>query len=114
MTSKLEALADRMDSYAKKAADQAKEADAITKEIYALIKRQTVPRNITVESVKTLFTEEQHGFLKVSDADDHVRVEFNKFVPRVMFSDVANRLKSVRGKYFEKSATVAPHFKISK
>jgi len=107
MTSKLEALADRVDAHAK-------EAGEIAKAIYALIQRQTVPRNITVESVNILFTEEQHEFLKVSDAGDHVRVKFNKFVPRVMFSDVANRLKSVRGKYFEKSATVAPHFKIPK
>ena len=43
MTSKLEALADRMDSLAKEASD-------ITGEIYKLIKRQTVPRNIPVDN----------------------------------------------------------------
>lgn len=105
--SKLEALADRMDSLTR-------EADAIAKEIYALIKRQTVPRVITVESVRQGFTKEQLEFLQVEDAGNHVRVVFNKFVPKVMFSDVANRVKGVRGKYFEKTAEQAPHFKIPK
>jgi len=107
VTSKLETLAARLDSLTKEASD-------IAGEMYKLVIRQRVPRNITVDGVRNSFTTEQLEFLQVSDEKDHVRVAFNKFVPDMVFRDVANRAEGSGGKYFKKTVETAPHFKIPK
>ena len=105
MTSKLEALADRMDALTK-------EADAITKEIYALIQKQTVPRDISIDSIEKQFTEEQIPFLAVTDEGSYIRVEFTEFKSKDMFADVAKRVTGMGGEWISDGKN--SHFKIPK
>lgn len=91
-------------------------ADALAKDIYALIAKQTPNPKfvINLANVTEQFTSEQQAFLTVSDEGDHVRVGFNKFVPEMVFSNVADRVKGAGGKYFKKTDSTKPHFKIPK
>ena len=98
--SKLQELADRL--------------DAITKEIYQLINEQQPKAKfaINVRNVTEQFTEEQLEFLKVEDEGDYVVVRFNKYVPKMVFADVNNRIKGCGGTYV--SAGKQSHFKVPK
>lgn len=87
-----------------------RDLDNIVKELQA-----TQPkRNITVKSIKGIFTAEQLEFLHIEETESDILVIFNDYMPSMVFSDACNRVEGAGGEYVKKTEDTEPYFKIPK